>query len=65
MIIQIKIIIYNTTGQLVGAKYLSPDNAKDTGSILFNGSSFNSGIYYYSLIVDEKRMDTKSMLLIK
>ncbi len=67
-----EIIVYNTMGQSVwstpvGAKNLLPGTAttNNHGSIQFDGSKFNSGVYYYSLIVDGMRIDTKSMILLK
>ncbi len=67
-----EIVVYNAMGQSVwstpvGAKNLLPGTAttNNNGSIIFDGSKFNSGIYYYSLIVDGKKIDTKTMVLIK
>ncbi len=67
-----EIVVHNAMGQSVwstpvGAKYLSPGSSatNNHGSIQFDGSNLNSGIYYYSLIVDGKKMDTRSMVLIK
>jgi hypothetical protein len=34
-------------------------------SVIFDGSSLSSGIYYYTLTVDGIRMETKSMVLMK
>jgi len=59
-----EIVVFNSAGQEVW----SSGNLSFTihhSSLLFDGSAFNSGIYYYSLIVDGKKMDTKSMILIK
>ena len=57
-----QIAVYNAMGQMVwSSKTLSPN----TNHCIFDGSKFNSGIYYYSLIVDGKKMDNKSMILIK
>ena len=61
-----EIVVYNLAGKRVWSKNLSTNHsAPITGHCLFDGSSFNSGIYYYSLLVDGKKMDTKSMILIK
>ncbi len=65
-----EIVVHNSAGQsvwstTVGARSSCPSLGTTNGSILFNGSKFNSGIYYYSLIVDGKKIDTKSMILIK
>ena len=61
-----KIVVHNATGQMVWSSPVTRYGILPvTGSILFDGSKFNSGIYYYSLIVDEKVKDTKAMILIK
>ena len=67
-----EIMVLNSIGQeiwstTVGAKSLSPaiSATNNNGSIEFDGSKFNSGVYYYSLVIDGKKMDTKAMLLIK
>jgi len=67
-----EIVIYNSMGQSVwltpiGEKnLLSVSSATSThGSLQFDGSNLNSGIYYYSLIIDKKIVSTKSMVLIK
>ncbi len=66
-----EIVIHNAMGQsvwstLVGARSSCPAlGTTNHGSIQFDGSKFNSGIYYYSLVIDGKQMDTKSMVLIK
>ena len=61
-----KIAVYNAIGQMVWSSPVTRYGISPvTGSITFDGSKFNSGIYYYSLIVDGKKMNTKAMLLIK
>ena len=61
-----EIVVYNTMGQMVWSSPVTRYGILPvTGSIIFNGSKFNSGIYYYSLIIDGKKIDTKSMLLMK
>jgi len=63
-----EIVVHNSVGQQVWSKNLSTVTHNPlpvTVSITFNGSKFNSGIYYYSLVIDGKKMDTKSMVLIK
>ena len=57
-----EIVVHNSAGQAV---WTSKNLKKPVGATNFDGSKFNSGIYYYSLVVDGKRMDTKSMILIK
>jgi len=55
------IVVYNSKGEQVWQKSL----ALGTSSINFDGSRFNSGVYYYSLLLDGKNIQTKSMVLIK
>ncbi len=57
-----EIVVYNLAGQIVWA---SESLKKPVGATDFDGSTFNSGVYYYSLVVDGKRLSTKSMVLIK
>ena len=57
-----EIVVYNTRGQEV---WVSNPLTLNSNHCIFDGSKFNSGIYYYSLIIDGKKMDTKSMVLIK
>ena len=57
-----EIVVYNAMGQEV---WSSKPLSLNTNHCTFDGSKFNSGVYYYSLIVDGKKMDTKAMILIK
>ena len=61
----VEIVVYNAKGQKVWSSPITDHALRVTGSILFDGSKFNSGIYYYSLVVDNKVIQTKSMILIK
>jgi hypothetical protein len=47
--------------RLLNSEHLNPGIQKYT----FEGSKFASGVYFYSLIVDNKLIDTKKMVLIK
>jgi len=60
-----EIVVHNSLGQQIWSSPITDHGSLVTGSILFDGSKVNSGIYYYSLLVDGKKMDTKSMVLIK
>ncbi len=62
-----EIVVHNSSGQIVGAMPVAhPSSATNNhGSVQFDGSKLNSGVYYYSLVVDGKRMSTKSMILMK
>ena len=57
-----KIVVSNARGQEV---WVSNPLSLNPNTCIFDGSAFNSGIYYYSLVVDGKKIDTKSMVLIK
>jgi len=60
------IVVYNAKGQQVWSSPVTRYGISPvTASILFNGSKLNSGIYYYSLVIDNKIVQTKSMVLIK
>ena len=60
-----EIVVYNAMGQMVWSLPITDHSSPITEYCLFDGSKFNSGIYYYSLIVDGKKIDTRSMILIK
>lgn len=55
------IFIFNMQGSLIKK---APLNKHQT-SLTINGSELNAGMYLYSLIVDEKEIDTKRMILTK
>jgi hypothetical protein len=61
----VTIKIYDVAGReimrLLNSEHLNPGIQKYT----FEGSKFASGVYFYSLIVDNKLIDTKKMVLIK
>jgi photosystem II stability/assembly factor-like uncharacterized protein len=61
----VTIKIYDVAGReimrLLNSEHLNPGVQKYT----FEGSRFASGVYFYSLIVDNKLIDTKKMVLIK
>ena len=59
-----KIKIFNSIGQEI---QILINEKQNTGiyEVKFNGSNLSSGVYFYSLILDNAKMDTKKMLLIK
>jgi hypothetical protein len=64
----IQLNIYNGIGQFIkslvnesAGSGLSPGEYE----VEFNGTNFSSGLYFYSLLVDGKVIDTKKMMLIK
>lgn len=52
---------YNSKGEEISSLKLE----RSKGKITFDGSTLHSGNYYYSLIIGDRRLDTKSMILIK
>ncbi|MBN2835518.1 MAG: carboxypeptidase regulatory-like domain-containing protein [Candidatus Delongbacteria bacterium] len=58
-----KIVVYNLAGQQIWESTIL--SAQNNGHCVFDGSMFNSSIYFYSLIVDGKTVSTKSMIMIK
>lgn len=56
------IFIFDMTGTLLKTYNIS---GKSSGFITVNGSTLKPGMYLYSLIVDEKEIDTKRMILTK
>jgi len=60
----VEIVVHNSIGQQVWSSGNLPFSIQHS-PLYFDGSNFNSGIYYYSLVVDGKWIETKSMILIK
>ena len=58
-----EIVVHNSAGQKVWSSTIH--SSLFTNHCTFDGSKFNSGIYYYSLVIDGKKIDSKSMVLIK
>jgi hypothetical protein len=60
----VKMVVYNIQGKEVA---VLTDGEYKAGSyeITFDGSNYSSGIYFYSLIIDGKLVDTKKMILLK
>ena len=61
----VKIVVYNAAGQQIWCSSITNHVLDISGSILFDGSKFNSGVYYYSLVVDGEQLASKKMLLTK
>lgn len=55
------IVIYSMTGQLIK----SVDVTKGQGSLILNANELSAGTYSYSLVVDNKIVSTKKMVLTK
>jgi photosystem II stability/assembly factor-like uncharacterized protein len=64
----VKLIVYNALGQVVETLV---NNSAGSGlnagtyEVEFDGSNLASGVYYYSLVVENELIDTKKMVLIK
>ncbi|HRI47746.1 MAG TPA: T9SS type A sorting domain-containing protein [Ignavibacteriaceae bacterium] len=61
--IKIKLIVYDALGRVV-ATLVDEKEQSGSYSVNFNARALSSGVYYYSLISDSKRI-TKPMILIK
>lgn len=59
---QADLFIFNLNGELLQTY---PLNTFGNGQIMIDGSTFNAGMYVYSLVVDSQIMDTKRMILTK
>ncbi|MEO8210340.1 MAG: YCF48-related protein [bacterium] len=60
----VKLIIYDVLGNEFST-LVNEIESPGIYEVEFNGESFSSGIYYYSLFIDSKRVDTKRMALLK
>ena len=58
------IAVFNTAGQKVWQKSLSTESSV-AGSVEFDGSKMNSGIYYYNLVIDGNEVESRKMVMIK
>ncbi|MCG6959219.1 T9SS type A sorting domain-containing protein, partial [bacterium BMS3Abin03] len=57
--------VYDITGRLVQTLVNNAPLNAGTVTYTFNGSNLASGVYFYSLIVDNNKIDTKKMVLVK
>ncbi len=60
----LKIAVYDITGKEL-TTLADKEYKAGTYEVTFDGTGYSSGIYFYSLIVDGKLIDTKRMVLIK
>jgi hypothetical protein len=60
----VKLVVYDITGKEI-AVLLEGQLSAGEYEVNFDGSNYSSGIYFYSLIVDGKLIDTKKMILLK
>ncbi|MCX6164356.1 MAG: T9SS type A sorting domain-containing protein, partial [Ignavibacteriae bacterium] len=61
---EVRIIVYNITGKEIGT-LVNKKQSSGEYEVKFDGSNLGSGIYFYTLFVDEIRVDTKKAVLIK
>lgn len=57
--------IYDVSGRLVRTLVNNEGLNEGTFKYIFDGSSLASGVYFYSLLVDDNLIDSKKMVLIK
>ncbi|MDA3887145.1 MAG: T9SS type A sorting domain-containing protein [Candidatus Delongbacteria bacterium] len=60
----VKISVFNTQGQKV-SELVNNKVGKGKHSVLFDGSRFNSGVYYYQLNINDETVDNKKMIYVK
>jgi len=60
----IELSVYNTLGQEV-MKLVNENQNAGSYSVEFEGANLTSGVYFYTLLADGKRIDTKKMVLVK
>lgn len=60
----VKLIIYDVQGKEV-AVLVNEEQSAGTYEVDWNGAGFSSGIYFYSLIIDNKLNETRKMLMVK
>jgi len=60
----VKLIIFDIQGKQL-TELINQKQSAGTYQVDFNGSNYSSGVYFYSLIIDGKVIDTKKMILLK
>lgn len=60
----IKIVVYDIMGKEVRT-LINKKQSAGTYEISFDGNNLSSGIYYYNLMVEDERISTRKMLMIK
>jgi hypothetical protein len=61
---EVRLLIYDIDGREI-AELVKAQQIAGTYQAVFDGTNYSSGIYFYSLFIDNKLMDTKKMILIK
>jgi photosystem II stability/assembly factor-like uncharacterized protein len=62
---KVNLKIYDVTGRLVQTIFDNIQLNAGTITVKFNGSNLASGVYFYTLFIDDNRIDTKKMVLVK
>lgn len=61
---RVELSIFDITGKEV-KKLVDKDQSAGTYLVDWNASGFSSGVYFYSLMIEDNLIDTKKMLMIK
>jgi len=61
---KIKIVVFDVTGKEV-IKLVDEEQRAGTFEVDFSGYGYSSGVYFYSLIINDNTIDTKRMVLLK
>jgi len=59
-VVDTQLYIFNMNGTLLKTIQI---NQRGSGNVTINGNEFNAGMYLYSLVVDNKIIESKQMLL--
>ena len=62
--VNVKIIIYDISGKLI-SEIINQNFSSGTYETDFNSNNLTSGVYFYTLNINDKTIDTKKMLMIK
>jgi hypothetical protein len=60
----VKLVVFDITGREI-AELVNEEQTAGTYLLDWNASRYSSGIYFYSLYIDSKLIDTKKMILVK
>jgi len=60
----VKLNVYNILGERV-AQLINTELTAGNHEVVFNGSNLASGVYFYSLVVQDKFFEVKKMILLK
>ncbi len=60
----VRLIVVDITGKIV-TTLVNQKQSAGTYQVDFSGANYSSGVYFYSLFIDDKLADTKKMVLLK